>query len=139
MARRKKTVEVPAPADALSEAKALLHRLADDSALRDALAGVVADAEQTLEKQKKALRKQTKKVKKRAIKAAQQAQPGKSAKSGKPGVGKLIVLGLLAGAGAVGVSPSLRSKVLDALFGAEEEFDYAPPAPAGDGPGLSAV
>ena len=28
---------------------------------------------------------------------------------------------------ALGVSESLRSKVLDALFGAEEEFQYTPP------------
>jgi hypothetical protein len=50
---------------------------------------------------------------------------------------KLVVL--LAGAGlALALSEGLRNKVLDALFGAEEEFDYTsttapaspPPAPA---------
>jgi hypothetical protein len=44
---------------------------------------------------------------------------------------------------AVAASDSLRSKVLDALFGAEEEFQYSPPPPptAADAPGnpLSAV
>jgi hypothetical protein len=36
---------------------------------------------------------------------------------------KLLVLGVGAGV-ALAVSSDLRSKVLDALFGAEEEFDY---------------
>jgi len=39
------------------------------------------------------------------------------------------LLFLLVGAGvALGVSEKLRSKVLDTLFGAEEEFQYTPPA-----------
>jgi hypothetical protein len=41
------------------------------------------------------------------------------------GVGKLLLVGV-AGAGvALAVSESLRKKVLDALFGAEEEFEYS--------------
>ena len=39
---------------------------------------------------------------------------------------KLIFLAIGVGV-ALGVSESLRSKVLDALFGAEEEFQYTPP------------
>jgi len=46
---------------------------------------------------------------------------------------KIVVLGVGAGI-ALAVSSDLRNKVLDALVGAEEEFDYtsttAPPAPA---------
>ncbi|HUO74433.1 MAG TPA: hypothetical protein VMU39_26920 [Solirubrobacteraceae bacterium] len=43
------------------------------------------------------------------------------------GVGrKLLVLGL-AGALALAGSEKLRSKVLDTLFGKEEEFEYTPP------------
>ena len=38
-------------------------------------------------------------------------------------VRKLLLLGLAAGL-AIALSADLRSKVLDALFGAEEEFDY---------------
>jgi hypothetical protein len=50
------------------------------------------------------------------------------------GVGKLLLLGLVGGALAIAASEDLRNKVLDALFGAEEEFDYtstttAPPPP----------
>jgi hypothetical protein len=40
------------------------------------------------------------------------------------GLGRLIVLALVGGIIAVAVSEDLRNKVLDALFGAEEEFDY---------------
>jgi len=41
---------------------------------------------------------------------------------------KLLILVLAAGL-ALAVSEKLRSKVLDALFGAEEEFEYTPPPP----------
>ena len=51
------------------------------------------------------------------------------------GLGRLILLGIIGTGVALGVSEGLRNKVLDALFGAEEEFDYqstttpAPPPP----------
>jgi hypothetical protein len=41
---------------------------------------------------------------------------------------KLLIVVLAAGL-ALALSESLRSKVLDALFGAEEEFEYTPPPP----------
>jgi hypothetical protein len=52
------------------------------------------------------------------------------------GLGRTLMLLIIAGALALVLSESLRSKVLDVLFGAEEEFDYssttapAEPAPA---------
>jgi hypothetical protein len=50
----------------------------------------------------------------------------------KGGLGKLILVGIVGGGVALAVSEDLRKKVLDALFGAEEEFEYtsttAPPA-----------
>ena len=42
----------------------------------------------------------------------------------KGGFGKLILLGVVGGGLALAVSEDLRKKVLDALFGAEEEFEY---------------
>jgi hypothetical protein len=62
--------------------------------------------------------------------------PKKRKRSG--GFGKVLLVGV-AGAGvALAVSEGLRKKVLDALFGAEEEFEYSsattaptPSAPAG--------
>ena len=55
------------------------------------------------------------------------------------GLGKLLFLGIVGAGVALGVSEGLRNKVLDALFGAEEEFDYqssttpAPPPPVATG------
>jgi hypothetical protein len=40
------------------------------------------------------------------------------------GVGKFLVLGLASAGVALAVSSDLRKKVLDTLFGAEEEFEY---------------
>src|SRR5215218_7787244 len=57
-------------------------------------------------------------------------------KQRKGGFGKLILLGVVSAGVALAVSEDLRKKVLDALFGAEEEFEYtsttapAPPAPS---------
>jgi hypothetical protein len=59
---------------------------------------------------------------------------GPKKKKRRGGIGKLLVVGLVGAGVAVVVSESLRNKVLDTLFGAEEEFDYtsttAPPPPA---------
>jgi hypothetical protein len=58
--------------------------------------------------------------------------PKKKRRSG--GIGKLLLLGIVGAGVALGVSSDLRNKVLDLLFGAEEEFDYtsttAPSSPA---------
>jgi hypothetical protein len=42
----------------------------------------------------------------------------------KGGLGKLILIGVVGGGVALAVSEDLRKKLLDALFGAEEEFEY---------------
>ena len=47
----------------------------------------------------------------------------KKQKSGG-GFGRLLLLGVVGGVVALAVSEGLRKKVLDALFGAEEEFEY---------------
>ena len=58
--------------------------------------------------------------------------PAKAKRKG--GFGKLLLVAMLGGVIAIAVSEGLRNKVLDALFGAEEEFDYTsnttPAAPA---------
>ena len=54
----------------------------------------------------------------------------------KGGMGKLLLVAIIGGAVAIALSESLRGKVLDALFGAEEEFDYTSnTAPATPPPG----
>jgi len=45
-------------------------------------------------------------------------------KKRKGGVGKLLLLGIVSAGVALAVSEDLRKKLLDALFGAEEEFEY---------------
>ncbi|MBE2318777.1 hypothetical protein DVA67_022570 [Solirubrobacter sp. CPCC 204708] len=48
----------------------------------------------------------------------------KKRKSGGGGFGRVLLLGVVGGAVALALSEGLRKKVLDALFGAEEEFEY---------------
>jgi hypothetical protein len=55
--------------------------------------------------------------------------PKKRVRKGRRLGRKLVVVTLGAGLALAG-SEKLRSKVLDTLFGAEEEFEYTPPAPA---------
>ena len=59
--------------------------------------------------------------------------PKKQKKGG--GLGKLLLVGIVGTGLALALSEGLRKKVLDALFGAEEEFEYtsttsAPQSPA---------
>jgi ferric-dicitrate binding protein FerR (iron transport regulator) len=68
----------------------------------------------------------------REVSDALRAPPKRTRRRG--GVGRALLLLAIAGILALVLSESLRSKVLDLLFGAEEEFDYssttAPPEPA---------
>ncbi len=45
-------------------------------------------------------------------------------KQRKGGFGRILLLGMIGGGLALALSEGLRKKVLDALFGAEEEFEY---------------
>src|SRR3712207_4552661 len=68
--------------------------------------------------------------------ASDALREGPKRKKRKGGIGRLLLLGIVGGGVALGVSSDLRNKVLDLLFGAEEEFDYtsttAPSTPAPD-------
>ena len=55
--------------------------------------------------------------------APKSAKP--AAKKRKGGIGRLLLVAIIGGAVALAASEGLRNKVLDALFGAEEEFDYS--------------
>jgi hypothetical protein len=64
---------------------------------------------------------------------AETAEPAEESSGG--GVGKLLFLLLVAGILAMVLSKDVRSKVLDMLFGSEEEFDYSSTTmPATDAP-----
>lgn len=56
--------------------------------------------------------------------ASEALREGPKKKKRKGGLGRLIMLSLVGGIVALAVSEDLRNKVLDLLFGAEEEFDY---------------
>ncbi len=70
---------------------------------------------------------------KRAFEAIRQATealseaPKKRARKGL-GLGRKLLVVAIGGGLALAGSETLRSKVLDTLFGAEEEFQYTPPA-----------
>jgi hypothetical protein len=55
--------------------------------------------------------------------------PKKRAKKKGLSFGRKLLLLAIAGGAVLAGSEKLRSKVLDTLFGAEEEFQYTPPAP----------
>jgi hypothetical protein len=62
--------------------------------------------------------------------------PRRARKGRRGGLGRALLLALVAGVLAIALSESLRSKVLDLLFGAEEEFDYSSTTmPAQEAPG----
>lgn len=117
MAKRSKAAGVPAGSDPRSEASELLRRLTEDDALRDAVAALLGEA------------------------ASAVSTPGRGrgrcGLCGRLTAGRLLKLGALGSVGALAASSGLRSKLLDALFGAEEEFEYSPPAEGTAG--LSAV
>jgi hypothetical protein len=56
--------------------------------------------------------------------ASEALREGPRKRKRKGGLGRLIMLSIVGGAIALAVSEDLRNKVLDLLFGAEEEFDY---------------
>jgi len=56
--------------------------------------------------------------------AGSSLREGPKKKKRKGSLGRKLLLLAVAGGLAVALSADLRSKVLDALFGAEEEFDY---------------
>ena len=62
--------------------------------------------------------------------------PKKQKKRG--GFGKVLLLGVVGAGLALAVSEDLRKKVLDSLFGAEEEFEYSSTTTANAQPGQTA-
>jgi len=107
MAKRKKAKKGRGAAAVTSEAEAILRRLIDDIHLREAVANLLD-----------------------AAGVSEEDERERKSKKHRFGFGRIIVLGGLAGVGALAVSEGLRTKLLDLLFGAEEEFEYTPPPPA---------
>jgi hypothetical protein len=75
--------------------------------------------------------------------AGQALREGPQKPKRRGGFGKLLIVGLVGAGLAVALSEDLRNKILDLLFGAEEEFDYtsttsSTPAPEATPAGSSA-
>ena len=109
-----------------------VQRLIDDDSLRDDLRTAFESARKAYDRingkgpQKALDDKKTQKELKEAAtslkSAADSLRGGRKKKRG--GKGKFLLIGIVGAGLALGLSEGLRNKVLDALFGAEEEFEY---------------
>jgi hypothetical protein len=81
----------------------------------------------------KKLHKEVKQAAESLRDAGQALREGPKKKKKRGGFGKLLLVAIIGAGAAIALSEGLRNKVLDTLFGAEEEFDYTSttsPAPA---------
>jgi hypothetical protein len=77
----------------------------------------------------------------RSASDALRSSPKRRKRRSGGGLRRLVFVAIVGGVAAVALSEGIRNKVLDALFGAEEEFDYQsttapappPPTPAATG------
>jgi hypothetical protein len=158
MASRRKKVAKAVPFNSadlanISKANPYLQRLIEDSTLRDNITTALDSGKSAYDrllsskapqkaviedkKLQKDLRTAREAVRDAATSLAE-APKKKKAKKGFRLGRKLLVLGIGV-TGALVASEGLRSKVLDTLFGAEEEFQYTPPAPSPATPPASPV
>jgi hypothetical protein len=72
----------------------------------------------------KKLHKEVKQAAESLRDAGQALREGPKKKKRRGGFGKLLLVGIIGAGAAIALSEGLRNKVLDTLFGAEEEFDY---------------
>ena len=105
MSKRKKGKQGRIDA-AATEAEAMLRKLIDDSHAREAMARVLD-----------------------AVGVSEGAEEQPAPKKHHFPIAKLTAAVGVVGGVALAASSGLRNKVLDVLFGAEEEFQYTPPAP----------
>jgi hypothetical protein len=141
MSRKSAQEEVePEAATTRPEAGAFVKRLIEDAELRDAVGRAIESSRTAYERLAKA-RKPHKLVDDEKLHEQVQAAmdalreaaaglgeaPREQARKGRRFGRKIFIL-VLGGGLALAGSEELRSKVLDKLFGAEEEFEYTPPA-----------
>ena len=144
--RRKKAKAVPfSPTEVANIAKSnpYIQRLIEDAKLRDQVRAALDSTKNIYDRlsdgktSAKALfddKKVQADVRKtieavRDVTTALSEQPKARVRQGRRFGRKLLIAGI-GGALALAGSEQLRSKVLDVLFGAEEEFEYTPPTPA---------
>jgi adenylosuccinate synthase len=134
MAAKKKAAKAGAGAVAAGQAarnNQYIQRLVEDDSLRDDLRTAFESARKAYDRingkgPQKALedKKVQKELKEAANSLKSAADTLRKPKKRKGGKGKFLLVGLVGAGLALGLSEGLRNKVLDALFGAEEEFEY---------------
>jgi len=158
MASRRKKVAKAVPFSAsdlqnITKANPYVQRLIEDAELRDNITTVIDSGRSAYNRLLSAKTPhkavlEDKKLHKDVSSAAEAARDaavalGDAPKRSKPKKrkrrGRKLLFLLVAGGIALVASESLRSKVLDTLFGAEEEFEYTPPAPPASTPPASPV
>lgn len=134
MASKKKAAKAGAGAVAAGQAarnNEYVQRLIADDSLRDDLRTAFESARKAYDRingkgPQKALedKKVQKELKAAATSLKSAADSLRSKPKRKKRKGKILLLGIVGAGLALGLSEGLRNKVLDALFGAEEEFEY---------------
>jgi hypothetical protein len=127
----------------ITKANPYIQRLLDDAALRDDVRTAIDSGKRAYDRlatgkspakavlADKKLQRDIQVAYEAARSAVEGLQDAPKKKRKKLGFGrKLLMLAIIAALALAG-SEKLRSKVLDTLFGAEEEFQYTPPAAAG--------
>lgn len=125
----------------VTKANPYLQRLLDDAKLRDNVRTAIDSGKSAYDRlangkapakavfQDKKLQRDIREAYEAARVAFEDLQDAPKHTRKKVGFGrKLLIVGLGAALALAG-SEKLRSKVLDTLFGAEEEFQYTPPVP----------
>lgn len=146
MRKRKKAVQALEGAAAINEARAIIRKLVEDEDLRANVGRAIESSRRAYDRvshtKKPAKLLDDKRLHADVTEAYDAArsiaiglagvgenlpQLGKPRKRRGLRLGRLLLLGVIGGGAAMALSEGLRSKVLDALFGAEEEFEYSPP------------
>jgi adenylosuccinate synthase len=135
MAAKRKAAKAGAGAYAAGKAvrsNEYVQRLVEDQELRDNLRNAFVSARKAYGRVNgkgpaKALenKKVQKELKEAAASLKDAADSLRGQKKRKRGKGRLLFVGLVGAGLALALSEGLRKKVLDALFGAEEEFEYS--------------
>jgi hypothetical protein len=134
MAAKKKAAKASAGAYAAGKAvrsNEYVQRLVEDQELRENLRNAYVSAKKAYARVNgkgpaKALddKKTQRELRDAATSLKQATDSLRGRKKRKRRKGRLLLVGLVGAAAALALSEGLRKKVLDALFGAEEEFEY---------------